>query len=144
MLPVGCTNRCLTDAPVAVALFMSLCSILFYCPILLSRLATEAFACCRGAHVTISLAPMDKEWTSGICPSVMFIVAFRHTCVKDVLANVAEQVRKDVNDCLEELGFNRLDELKAHSLQSQIRGLAEPSNSVSCLLCMYVWLSAFS
>ena len=68
-----------------------------------------------------------------------------------MLVNVAEQVKKDVNDCLVQHGFSQMDDQKAQSLYGQICDLATPDNTVSklmrkmllpCCLCWFLFLLA--
>ena len=72
--------------------------------------------------------------------------------LKTVLVNVAEQVKKDVNDCLVQHGFSQMDDPKAQSLFGQICDLATPDNTISklmrkmllphCLCCCFLYLLA--
>lgn len=54
--------------------------------------------------------------------------------LKEVLVNVSEQVRKDVNECLMQHGFSQLEEEKAKLLEGQICDLASPTNTISNLM----------
>ncbi|KAK7503280.1 hypothetical protein BaRGS_00005545 [Batillaria attramentaria] len=54
--------------------------------------------------------------------------------MKEVLMNAAEQVKKDVNECLVEHGFSQLDDEKKKLLEGQICDLASPTNAISNLM----------
>lgn len=54
--------------------------------------------------------------------------------VKEALAGVAEQVQKDVNECLQQHGFSPMEEHTCHTLKGQITDLATPHNSITTLM----------
>lgn len=61
--------------------------------------------------------------------------------LKETLANVAEQVKKDVNECLVQHGFSQLDEKKSKLLTGQICDLASSGNAVTTLMSECLELS---
>ena len=54
--------------------------------------------------------------------------------MKTVLVNVAEQVKKDVNECLTQHGFPVLDDHKCQLLHGQVCDLASPTNTITKLM----------
>ena len=62
----------------------------------------------------------------------LFFLPFRE--LKTILVNVAEQVKKDVNECLVQHGFPQMDDQKAQLLHGQICDLATPGNAFAKLM----------
>ncbi|KAL8606787.1 hypothetical protein ACOMHN_049616 [Nucella lapillus] len=54
--------------------------------------------------------------------------------VKEALVGVAEQVQKDVNECLQQHGFAPMEDHTCQTLKGQITDLATPDNSVIKLM----------
>jgi hypothetical protein len=54
--------------------------------------------------------------------------------LKTALLHIAEQVKKDVNECLVQHNFSQMDDQKAQSLHGQICDLAVPTNTIMKLM----------
>ncbi|XP_076467122.1 T-complex protein 11-like protein 1 [Babylonia areolata] len=54
--------------------------------------------------------------------------------LEGALQGVAEQVKKDVNQCLQQHGFPPLDDTTCQTLQGQITDLASPHNTITTLM----------
>ena len=63
--------------------------------------------------------------------------------LKTILVNVAEQVKKDVNECLVQHAFSQMDEKKAQLLHGQICDLANPGNTFIKLMSKLAFACSF-
>ncbi|XP_035662173.1 T-complex protein 11-like protein 1 [Branchiostoma floridae] len=59
--------------------------------------------------------------------------------VEEALKNISEQVCKEVDECLETHGFPRLDEKRLDILKVQVKGAANPDNTIHNLITSRVY-----
>lgn len=70
-------------------------------------------------------------------PDLNFCFVLFLSEIPNVIVNVAEQIEKEVNDCLKQHGYQLMQGDQSHILKEQIKDVVRKDHPVHKLICEY-------